>query len=343
MKMLNGYVRLLAILATPAIIFSFSAPAVAQDDGARAYWKARAGSHVISFQYLPMFIDAEGSKTFAPGQYIYPNSNIDAHIVMATYAYHFTLPWVKRPSVIAVNVAGGSVSADVDIDIDSPLLPEGEDPAFSQSSAGFADPNTQLTVNLYGTPSLKSNVDLLNYEPTWTVDLAALLAFPIGAYKGDKLVNMGLNRWYGRLALPLKYHFRVFAPGRMSSFEVIPSVWLFAENWDFLGQKLENDPLWSVEAHLTHDFTPTFYGSLDLLYQNGFQSELDGNDVGGKLEIGNIGFTLNYQVSDNAGIRTSFSSNLFGDDKLKTAVLRLQFVYAWNAPSENAKRLKQGH
>jgi hypothetical protein len=341
MRKRNSYLPLLGFLATLAIISCFSASALAQDDGARAYWKARAGTHVVSFQYLPMFIDAEGSQAFAPGQYIYPDSNIDAHIVMATYAYHFTLPWVKRPSVIAVNVAGGSVSAEVDTG--SELLPPGVAPGFSQSSAGFADPNTQLTVNLYGTPRLKSNVDLLNYEPTWTVDLAALLAFPIGAYKGDKLVNMGLNRWYGRLALPLKYHFRVFAPGRMSSIEVIPSVWLFAENWDFLGHKLENDPLWSVEAHLTHDFTPTFYGSLDLLYQNGFQSELDGNDVGGKLEIGNIGFTLNYQVSDNAGIRTSFSSNLFGDDKLKTAVLRLQFVYAWNAPSENAKRLKQGH
>ncbi len=119
----------------------------------------------------------------------------------------------------------------------------------------------------------------------------------------------------------------------MSSFEVMPSVWLFEENDNFLGQELENDPLWSVEAHLTHDFTPTFYGSLDLLYQNGFQSELNGNDVGEKLEIGSVGFTLNYQVSDNAGIRTSFNSNVFGDDDLKTAVLRLQFIYAWNAAS----------
>ena len=67
-----------AFLATPAIIFSFSAPAVAQDDGARAYWKGRAGTHAVSFQYLPMFMDAEGSKPFAPGQYIYPNSNIEA-------------------------------------------------------------------------------------------------------------------------------------------------------------------------------------------------------------------------------------------------------------------------
>lgn len=333
-----------AFLATPAIIFSFSAPAVAQDDGARAYWKGRAGTHAVSFQYLPMFMDAEGSKAFAPGQYIYPNSNIEAHVLMATYGYHFTLPWVKRPSVIAVNVVGGSIGVDADATtLPLGFTPPGFTAAFSQSSAGFGDPNTQLTVNLFGTPRLKSNVDLLNYEPTWTVDLAALLAFPIGAYKGNKLVNMGLNRWYGRLALPFKYHFGVFAPGRMSSFEVMPSVWLFEENDNFLGQKLENDPLWSVEAHLTHDFTPTFYGSLDLLYQNGFQSELNGNDVGEKLEIGSIGFTLNFQVSDNAGIRTSFNSNVFGDDNLETAVLRLQFVYAWNAASENAKRLMHEH
>ena len=81
MRKLNG---LLALLFSPAIFFSFSAPARAQDDGARAYWKGRAGTHVLSFQYLPMFMDAEGSKAFAPGQYVYPNSEIDAHIVMAS-------------------------------------------------------------------------------------------------------------------------------------------------------------------------------------------------------------------------------------------------------------------
>ena len=295
-----------------------------------------------------MFLDAEDSKAFAPGQYIYPNSNIEAHVLMATYGYHFTLPWVKRPSVIAVNVVGGSIGVDADATLPSEFPPEFLPPssvpgAFSQSSAGFGDPTTQLTVNLFGTPPLKSNVDLLNYEPTWTADLSGMLAIPIGAYQGSKLVNIGLNRWYGRLALPMKYHFGVFAPGRMSSFEVMPSVWLFGENDDFLGQQLENDPLWSVEAHLTHDFTPTFYGSLDLLYQNGFQSQLDGTDVGGKLEIGSIGLTLHYHVSDNVGIRTSLNSNVFGDDDLNTFVLRLQFIYAWNAASENTKRLQHGN
>ena len=62
MKKLNAYFPLLAFLLAPAILFfSFSTPARAQD-GPRAYWKARAGTHFISFQYLPTFIDAEDSE-----------------------------------------------------------------------------------------------------------------------------------------------------------------------------------------------------------------------------------------------------------------------------------------
>jgi hypothetical protein len=63
-----------------------------------------------------------------------------------------------------------------------------------------------------------------------------------------------------------------------------------------VGQKLENDPLWQLEAHLPHDFTNSFFGSLDLLYHGGFQSEINSIEVGEELDIGNLGFTLNHQA-----------------------------------------------
>lgn len=231
----------------------------------------------------------------------------------------------------------GTVDVDVNTKVPLQFVPPGITPgtALNQSSSGFADPNAQLVVNLFGTKPLKSNVDLLNYEPTWTLDAAVMLAFPVGEYDDDKVVNLGLNRWWGRLALPIKYHFGVFAPGYMSSFELIPSVWIFEENDDFVGQKLENDPLWQFEAHLTHDFTRTFFGSLDLLYRSGFQSEINGVDVGDDLDVGNLGFTLNFQATDNLMIRTSFSSNVFGDNDIDNSILRLQFVYFWHTASEN--------
>lgn len=338
--------RLLAFLATSATIFTFVGSALAVDDGARAYWNARDGTHVVSFQYLHWSITAGDAEQFDPTQHMYPNASAEANVFLANYAHHFTFPLLKRPSSISVAVAGGSVDVDINTDVvPGGFLPPGvvRDGSFSQSSSGFTDPNTQLVVNLYGTPPLKSGVDLLNYEPTWSVDAAFLLAFPIGAYDDDKLVNIGLNRWYGRIAFPSKYHFRVFSPGYMSSVEVIPSVWLFAENDNFLGQKLKNDPLWQLEAHLTHDFTPSFTGSLDLLYRAGFKSEINGVKVGDKLDIGNLGFTLHFKATDNLAIRTGFSSNLFGEKKVDNSLIRIQFVYAWHPASENMKKLRAGH
>jgi hypothetical protein len=79
--------------------------------------------------------------------------------------------------------------------------------------------------------------------------------------------------------------------------------------------------MWQIEAHLTNDFTPSFFGSLDLLYRSGFQSEIDGDEVGDDLDIGNLGFTLNCQVTDNLSIRTSVSSNVFGGDDLDNSMV----------------------
>ncbi|MBW2567406.1 MAG: hypothetical protein JRE24_11160 [Deltaproteobacteria bacterium] len=338
-KIYNG---LLAFLVNLAIISMFSASAFAVDDGARAYWKGRDGTQGVSVQYLNLNMQASDSQQFDPGQYIYANSDAEANIFIANYVRHMTL--FNRPSSLAVNLAGGSVDVDVSGAV-AGFLPPGVSvgDSFSQSASGYADPSIQYVINLFGTPPLKANFDLLDYEPTWTIDAAVMLGLPIGEYDDDKLVNLGLNRWFGRIALPIKYHFGVFTRGYMKSLELIPSVWLFAENDDFLGQKLENDPMWQIEAHLTNDFTPSFFGSLDLLYRSGFQSEINGVEVGDDLDIGNLGFTFNYQVTDNLAIRTSYSSNVFGDNDLDNSIIRMQFVYGWHRDMENMKKLQGGH
>ena len=327
-----------AIFATTIILLFFSGSALAVDDGARAYWKGREGTQGVSIQYLNLDLQASDSQQFAPGEYIYPDADTDATLFIANYARHLVL--FDRQSALLFGVAGGSV--DVAGNVNSSISPT-PGLTYNESASGYADPFIQLDVNLFGTPPLKRNFELLDYEPTWTIDVAAMLALPIGAYDSDKLVNLGQNRWFGRIALPVKYHFGVFAPGYMSSFELTPSVWLFAENDDFMGQKLENDPMLQLEAHLTSDFTRSFWGSLDLLYRGGFQSKIDGVETGDELDIGDLGFTLNFQVDDNLGIRTGFSSNVFGDDNLNNSMIRLQLVYGWHNDNENIKKLQAHH
>ena len=340
MKIVNCPTRFLALVAFALAVTLISGPANAQDDGARTYWKGRAGTNVMSAQYLNMNLQASDTLQFDPTHYIYPAADAEASIFVMSWARHMTL--FNRPSILSANVMGGSVDVEFDTTITPPeFLPPGVVPgaSFSQSASGYADPSVQLDVNLFGTPPINAIFDYLNYEPTWTLDAAFMLGVPLGQYDDDKVVNLGLNRFYGRFAFPFKYHFRVFTAGYMSSIEVVPSIWLFSDNDDFLGQKLKNDPMWQVEAHWTHDFTRHFFGSLDLLYRNGFQSEIDGVNLGSDIEIGDLGFTLNFSVTDNVTIRTSFSSNVFGDSDIDTSMIRLQFVYAWDRAIENLKKL----
>jgi hypothetical protein len=341
MKTESYSARSLVVGAALLISALVSGPVFAVDDGARSYWKARAGTQVFSFQYLNLNMQASGALQFDPGLYLYPNSDTEANVMIASWATHFTL--FNSPSTFSVNLVGGSVDATVDTGAIPPeFLPPGVEPGgfFSQSTSGFGDPSMQLTMNLFGTPPLISTVDLLNYEPTWTLDAAVMLGVPIGQYESDQVVNMGLNRVYGRVAFPFKVHFGPFTPGYMTSLEFTPSVWLFAENDDFLGQELDNDPMVQFEGHLTHDFTPTFFASLDLLYRSGFQSKIDGVEAGDELNIGNIGFTFNFQVTDNVALRAGYSSNVFGDNEVKNSVIRIQLVYGWHTLMENAKKLQ---
>jgi len=337
---LYGPTRFLTLVFSPLAVSLICGAANAQDDGARTYWKGRAGTNIVSFQYLNMHLQASDALQFDPSHYIYPAADAEADVFIANVARHMTL--VNRPAVLSLNVIGGSVDVDFDTTVTPPeFLPPGVVPGVSlrQSASGYADPSVQIDMNLIGTPPLKAGFDLLNYEPTWTLDAAVMLGIPIGEYDGDKVANLGLNRFFGRIAFPLKYHFRIFAPGYMSSLEVVPSVWLFAENDDFVGRKLQNDPLWQIEAHWTHDFTRHFFGSIDLLYRNGFQSEINGVELGSDLDIGDLGFTLNFQVTDNLTLRTSFSSNVFGDDNIDNSMVRLQLVYGWHQAMENMKKL----
>ncbi len=111
----------------------------------RSYWNARAGTNVVSFQYLDMSIGASASNAFAPGQYIYPSSTTHANVIVGTWAHHMTFH--NRPSTFAVNLIGGN--ADVGMNTNSvppEFLPPDITPGttLSQSSSGFADPNMAL-------------------------------------------------------------------------------------------------------------------------------------------------------------------------------------------------------
>ena len=303
--------------------------ASAQDDGARAYWKALAGTNMVGFQYLPMnaVTPAEVSD---PTHYLFPEADVEANLIFLNYSRHLTL-FGRTASVSAFAIAG---NADVEFFGGTPGA------GLRQASHGFGDPSAQLTVNLIGAPAIRSFFDVSKYQPKAVLDIAILGAFPIGKYDENSFVNLGLNRWWGRVALPFTYHFGPYVPGYRTSVEIIPSALLFAPNNNFVGSKLENDPLYQVEAHITRDFATDFFASVDLLYRHGARSTLDGTEAPDVLDTLGAGFTLDWMLSDNAGARFSYITQVGGDSDINGDMIRIMGFFGWNALVQMIERVQ---
>jgi hypothetical protein len=306
--------------------------AQAGDDGARAYWKTMEDTHFLSYQKLTFNVDSSDSQ-FDPSFGIYPNSETDMDLFVLMYGRQMNL--LGRSAMFSASIYGGDISSEIGIDpFDSTSV------RARQTASGFGDPSLGLTINLNGAPNIANFYDIANYEPELTVDVSALVTIPVGEYEEDSAVNLGQNRWWGRIAVPVVYYLGSYAPLYRTSIEVTPSVLVFAKNDDFLGQEMENDPMYQLEGHVTHDITRTLFGSIDFMWRKGFDTELDGNDVGDELELKTLGFTVDYTINDNSTIRFSYHSNFIDDDELDADMMRLQFNYGWNPLVENVKQLE---
>jgi len=213
--------------------------------------------------------------------------------------------------------------------------------SFDQGATGFGDPMLEFNVNLVGPPAIRDIPGLMRYEPGFSLDILTDLAFPVGEYDSDQPLNLGQNRWYGRVGAPATLQIGAWVPGQRTTFELLPSVWFFSDNDDYVGSTLETAPLFQLEGHLTRDFLDMFWGSLDATWMLGGKSSIDGED-GSSLNSVGIGFTLGYQVHENIQVTAGYMAtvNDDDDDDVSMDVFHFSIVVGWHKVVEGMERLK---
>ena len=199
----------------------------------------------------------------------------------------------------------------------------------------------QLGVNVIGPKAIMNLPDMLRYKPGFSVDIIGSLAVPIGEYDNESPLNIGQNRWYGRIGLPIVWQLGSWVPGKKTTLEALPAIWMFGDNNDFMGTKMETKPMYQVEGHLTRDFMERMWGSLDFIWYTGGQATIDGVE-GEKMNNSGIGGTLGYHVNDNMQLTIAYVSSI--NDKaaedLKMDTFRVTLIYGWHNLIEGMHRLK---
>jgi hypothetical protein len=292
----------------------------------RFYWQSLSGANAVPVIFQSL---SGNANPVDPAYVVSPGSSVDANVLVAGYAK--MLPLFDRTLTLAVLEPMGRISGNTSVGGLN----------YNQEANGFGDPMLEAGINLIGPKALRTIPDLLRYEPKFSLNVIVDLAFPIGEYDSSQPLNLGQNRWYGRVGAPIVWQLGPWVPGRRTTLELLPSVWAFSDNNNYVGHTLSTDPMFQLEAHLTRDFTEHFWGSLDSTWMVGGKSTVSGV-AGDSLNNLGVGFTLGYQINDNISLTAGYMATV-NDDKptdLKMDGFRISFTYGWHKIVEGQKRLK---
>ena len=313
-------------IALVVVMLCASISTMAQGDGARFYWKTLMGTNAV-----PVIVNSMGGNAnpYNPALTVIPGSDFKANMAMAGYAK--MLPIGDRSGLVSLIVPMGNLTGTASLGGRS----------YSKTARGYGDPMLMFDVNVVGPKAIMNIPDMLRYKPKFSLDLMSSLAIPIGNYDNTSPINIGQNRWYGRIGAPVVWQIGQWIPGKRTTFEFLPAIWLFGPNNDFLGQKMETAPMYQLEAHLTRDFMEKLWGSIDVISYTGGKATINGKE-GSSLNNLGVGGTLGYQINDNMQMNLSYSNTVNDNnpEDLKMDSFRITFIYGWHSLIEGMKRLK---
>jgi hypothetical protein len=329
---MNNYMKFISMragnfsIALFIVMLCVSISTMAQGDGPRFYWKTLAGMYAVPVIGSSM---SGNANPLDPSHQIVPNANFQATMAMPGFAR--IIPLFKRSAMVSVIAPMGRITSNISNGVIE----------STQTARGFGDPMVQLGVNVIGPKAIMNIPDMLRYKPGFSVDIIGSLAIPIGEYDNESPVNIGQNRWYGRIGTPIVWQIGSWVPGKRTTFELLPAVWFFSDNNDFVGKKMETKPMYQVEGHLTRDFMERLWGSLNVIWYTGAEATIDGVE-GEKMNNLGVGGTLGYQINENMQLTVAYASTINdnNDEDLKIDELRITLIYGWHKLLEGMRRLK---
>jgi hypothetical protein len=119
------------------------------------------------------------------------------------------------------------------------------------------------------------------------------------------LINLGTNRWFVRPQLGVLHEHNKW------QFETTAAVFVYGDNQEFYpGDQLrEQDPLWSIQAHVIHTFRPGLWASVSGVYAWGGRSTIGGVSKNDKNEIAGWALSLGVPITPMQGLKLAFTRN----------------------------------
>ena len=260
------------------------APAGAQELEPRAYSPSPVGANFVLF-----------GLTHSTGEILtdpsLPIQDVEAELNagVAGYGRTFGIFGHQASAVIALPYVKGDISGNV------------FEQADSVSRSGIADTRLRLAVNLIGGEAMTPR-EFMKRTPRTTLGASLSISAPTGQYDPDKLINIGTNRW------AFKPEIGLTIPHGPWMFDVFAGVWLFSANPDFFGGvHREQDPMPTLQGHVSYTFRPQMWVALDTTYYFDGETSANGVPAGDRKENSRIGLTFSLPAAKGHSLKFSWN------------------------------------
>lgn len=305
----------------------------AEFDGPRVYWPFPKNSNVVSGH----LISGTANASWSNWNLIEPDIDIDSDLYLLGYTR--VQPIFGRTVYWQAILPSGTVRT-------SSLLP---DPASDTFASGFGDFTLGGTINLLGAPEMMAK-DWVRHELDLSVNLGVMVTAPTGEYDSEEPLNVGSNQWKTRVSAPIVKAFGEWVPGKRTTLEIMPAVTFFGDNDNAQGNRIQQDPMYSIEMHLTRDITENAYISLDYTWLDGGEAKYTDLATGalvsesGGIDSELLGVTLQFTVNENLQFYLTHMQSLDDDDSslsLEGSMTKISFSWSWHDVLERVSRFKE--
>lgn len=189
--------------------------------------------------------------------------------------------------------------------------------------SGFHDPLLRLSVNFCGAPVLTVK-DFSTYRQDLLIGASLQVAAPLGQYDGDKLVNLGNNRWF------FKPDLGVSKSWGDVTLEISSGLIIFTDNNRYYGgTTLHQDPVSTSQLHVIYTIGNGIWASVSGNYDYGGRTRINGVRNADLQGNSRVGVTFAMPVNRNHSIKLYANNGVDTRSGKDYDLLGIAWQYRW--------------
>lgn len=205
------------------------------------------------------------------------------------------------------------------------------DAETSARRSGLLAPDFRFSVNVIGGPTMNSK-DFTAWRQKTLLGVSFRLVPSAGQYDPTKLVNLGTNRWAFKPEVGYSHRSGHWI------LDAYAGAWVFTENAAFFSQNevssrtntQKESPVGSFEGHLSYDFEPRFWISLDGNFWFGGRTSLNGVSSAATTQRNSrVGVSASVPLSVRQSLKLSYSNGAYIRYGGNYQSVSLGWQYSW--------------